>query len=115
MTQNNNRGSDLLAFLIGGAIGATIGLLYAPRSGKETRELLIGEGNEMVNKAVASIQLAQDKALSMISDAQTRLETLNTDLNDRIEKLQEITRETLAEQKESVKQGYSKAKEVVTD
>jgi gas vesicle protein len=115
MTNNNNRGSGLLAFLLGGAIGAAIGLLYAPRSGKETREILIDEGDEMVNKAVSSIRTAQDKAMSMIQDAQSRVETLNKETNDRIQKLQEIARDTMNEQKESVKKGYSKAKEVVTE
>lgn len=35
-----NRGSLALAFLLGGAIGAGIALLYAPTSGEETRKRL---------------------------------------------------------------------------
>ena len=114
---DKNRGRGLLAFLLGGAVGAVVGLLYAPRSGKETREILVSEGDEdeMVNKAVSSIQMAQDKAMSMIKDAQSRVETLNKETNDRIQKLQEIAKETLNEQKESMKKGYSKAKEVVAE
>ena len=112
---DKNRGRGLLAFLLGGAVGAVVGLLYAPRSGKETREILVSEGDEMVNKAVSSIQMAQDKAMSIIKDAQSRVETLNKETNDRIQKLQEIAKETLNEQKGSMKKGYSKAKEVVAE
>ncbi|HKJ40374.1 MAG TPA: YtxH domain-containing protein [Anaerolineales bacterium] len=74
---HGNQGNNLFAFLLGGAVGAVIGLLYAPRPGKETRKFLIDEGNDVFNKAVSSIHVAQDKALSTIKDAQTRVETLN--------------------------------------
>lgn len=33
----NNRSGALLAFLVGGAVGAALALLYAPGSGSETR------------------------------------------------------------------------------
>lgn len=37
---DNNGTNSLLAFLLGGAIGAGIGMLYSPRTGKENREEL---------------------------------------------------------------------------
>ncbi len=38
---NRDSGSDvLMAFLIGGVAGAALALLFAPRSGEETRELI---------------------------------------------------------------------------
>lgn len=36
MSERNN-GKMLLAFFVGATIGATLGLLFAPRSGKDTR------------------------------------------------------------------------------
>lgn len=103
------------AFLVGGLIGGAIALLYAPRSGQETRRILVGEGQDMVDKAVASIREAQDTALSTIHEAQTRLEALNAEAKDRIAKLQEIADKTMNEQKESLKKGYSEAKRVVQE
>ena len=37
---DNNSGDGVVAFLLGGVLGAIVGLLLAPRSGEETRELL---------------------------------------------------------------------------
>jgi gas vesicle protein len=108
-------GNGFLAFLIGGTIGAAIGLLYAPRSGEETRQLLKDESNEMVDKAKLSIQNAQDNAMTTIQEAQTRLETLNKETKERLGKLQEIAKNTMEEQKESLGKGYSNVKEVVAE
>ena len=38
-------------FVLGAAIGAGIGLLFAPRSGKETRKLLKDKMDDLVKKA----------------------------------------------------------------
>ena len=111
----SDRGSGLGAFLLGGLIGGAIGLLYAPRSGEETRRILAGEGQEMMDRATATIREAQDNALAAIRDTQARLEVLNVEAKDRISKLQEIAESTLSEQKESLKKGYSEAKKVVKD
>jgi gas vesicle protein len=111
----SDRGSGFGAFLIGGLIGGAIGLLYAPRSGRETRRMLVGEGEDMLDKATATIRDAQDKALVSIRENQSRLEALNKEAKDRINKLQEIADRTMSEQKESLKKGYSEAKKVVTE
>jgi gas vesicle protein len=111
----SDRGSSFGAFLLGGLIGGAIGLLYAPRSGRETRQILVGEGEEMMDRAVITIREAQDKALAAIRETQTRLETLNVEAKDRISKLQEIAESTFDEQKQSLKKGYSEAKKVVQD
>jgi len=111
----SDKGSGFGAFLMGGLIGGALGLLYAPRSGQETRQILVGEGQDMLDQATAAIQEAQDKALVAIRENQTRLEGLNAEAKDRISKLQEIAGNTLDEQKESLKKGYSEAKKVVKE
>jgi len=50
---DRNGGGGLLWFLAGLGIGAAVGILYAPQSGSETRELLMSkaeEGSEYVRK-----------------------------------------------------------------
>ncbi len=40
------------AFLLGGLIGATVALLYAPKSGRETREDISKAARRIKNKSV---------------------------------------------------------------
>lgn len=40
----------LLAFILGGLLGTFLGVLYAPRSGKETRNNIKKLGEEIVDK-----------------------------------------------------------------
>ena len=44
-------GSILLAFILGAVSGAAVALLYAPQSGRETRELLGEKANEARSRA----------------------------------------------------------------
>jgi len=49
-------GTVLLAFLVGAVAGAAVALLYAPATGRETREFLgekAREGRERANEAAA--------------------------------------------------------------
>jgi gas vesicle protein len=43
MEDNNN---NLVYFLVGAAVGAGVALLFAPQSGKETREMIRDRANE---------------------------------------------------------------------
>ena len=62
MSENNScqPGSLLAAFAIGALAGATIALLYAPRSGEETRKLIAAKGKELKGKAHDAIEDAKD-------------------------------------------------------
>jgi gas vesicle protein len=53
-------GGYLAAFAIGALIGTGAALLYAPRSGKETRELLAKKGRELKGKASDALDDAKD-------------------------------------------------------
>ena len=53
----------LVAFLVGGAIGTVAALLYAPRSGEETRAIvadkvddLLGQGTPVYSKGYTTIE-----------------------------------------------------------
>ena len=53
MADNNgaSTGTVLLAFLVGAIAGAAVALLYAPASGRETREYLSDKAREGARKA----------------------------------------------------------------
>jgi len=60
MAENNN---DLLKGLfIGGLIGIALGVLFAPKSGKETREDIARKTSDVLDKAKEEYEKAAEKA-----------------------------------------------------
>ena len=59
--------------LIGGLIGAAVGVLYAPQSGKETREDICGKSEELLAKAKEEYQQVVDKGKKVYEAAVSRL------------------------------------------
>ncbi len=55
-------GSSFLWFLTGLGIGAAVGVLYAPRSGRETRDAIVGKVEEGRDVVVERAQRARDQA-----------------------------------------------------
>ena len=71
MSENNSTpvGGFLAAFAIGALAGAGIALLYAPRSGKETRKLIAAKGRDLKDKATDALGDAKD----FIDDKKARI------------------------------------------
>jgi gas vesicle protein len=67
----NNGGSQLGFFLAGLGIGAVIALLFAPRSGKETRDLIVQkaeEGRDFVKTKTEEIRKQAEDAVEKGKD-----------------------------------------------
>ena len=77
---SNNTGNSVVALLTGVAIGAGFGLLYAPQSGKETREQL----KEEAGKTKEKLSKEYDDLSSQVSDY---ADTAKSKFEKRIEKL----------------------------
>lgn len=85
---------DLASFLLGVGVGAGIALLFAPKSGEETRELLrgkAGEGREYLRRRGSELR---DSASEIIERGK---EAINRQ------------KDTLAEAVEAGKQAYREA------
>lgn len=64
MSKTNKSGAFIGGMLVGGAIGTLVGLSLAPRSGKETRQILkksVDALPELAEDLSSSIQLQADK------------------------------------------------------
>ena len=73
MSENSSSGGDkFLFFLAGAGIGAVLALLFAPKSGRETRELLArtaSDGRDFIaNKVVEGKQLVEEKGRKLTDD-----------------------------------------------
>lgn len=71
---SNERNYGVLGFLAGAAIGAAIGVLFAPRSGKETRDRMAGKAGEVKDDLDELIEKARgewSKAKGKATDAAT--------------------------------------------
>lgn len=63
-----NSGNSILAFLSGAAIGAAVGVLYAPEKGEDTRKRL----NSEAHKAKGRFEKQWDEASAHLSDSAKR-------------------------------------------
>lgn len=85
----NNVGSKVSYFLVGLGIGALVGILFAPKSGEETREFLSSKADE-------GREYAQKKA---------------RELRERAEDLIERSKEIISRQKDAVSTAVDAGKE----
>jgi gas vesicle protein len=66
--------SSFGTFIKGALIGAAVALLFAPRSGRETREFLSERGGEIYDKASYIARDTRDRAQTIVSEARTKIE-----------------------------------------
>ena len=95
----SKRSSNLLFFIVGAAVGATLGILYAPDKGKNTREKLgskldnyrlkLKEYIEKLTKEQAKevFSEAKSEGQRVINDAKTEAERLLQDVEDLISQI----------------------------
>jgi gas vesicle protein len=100
---SSNTGSTFTAFLIGGLIGGAVALLYAPRSGQETREIILDEG-----------QARADQVMESLRTAQARMEAMNQETRERLQQLQAIAQETIEDEKQIFDKRYGQVKDVMS-
>jgi gas vesicle protein len=61
-------GSVLLSFLLGGVVGAGLALLFAPQSGRETRQKIKDLTDEVKDKTTEYVKQAKEKATSIVDE-----------------------------------------------
>ena len=66
-------GDFIKGLLIGGLAGAVLGILFAPKSGKETREQIGKKTEEWMNKAKGEYEQALEKGKKVYETAVNRL------------------------------------------
>ena len=75
-------GRFLGGFVVGAAMGGVIGLLLAPRSGEETRELLLDKTEEVYKTSEDSLKEIQTKANDVMDNIQKKGDDLFNKVQD---------------------------------
>jgi len=79
-------GKFIAGFIVGGAVGAVIGILLAPQSGEETRAAIGKTTKEAYDKAQGAVKEIQSKAEDVVSDMQKKGEEIIAKIQDMINK-----------------------------
>ena len=107
MSDNNDFGSFLSGFLVGGLVGAAVALLMAPQSGEETRGLIRDKSIEIKDKTVSSLEEAYARAEQAAADARTRADELAKVAQQRAEELRQRGQVVLEEQRAKISSAIS--------
>ncbi len=84
MAENNGTTKGFfMGLLAGGAIGALLALLYAPKSGKELRADIKAKKDELITSAGNVIEDAREKISEVSSEAKKRSEQVISDAKEK--------------------------------
>ena len=76
MNQDDNLLTIVLAFAIGGLIGAGIMAIFAPQSGEQTRERILSKSQDLKDKAVGTTTSTGKAVEEFVSGARERATNL---------------------------------------
>lgn len=79
-------GKFIAGFVIGGVVGTIAGILLAPRSGEETREIIKDSSQKAYDKAACTVKEIQEKAETISNDMVKKGEELIEKIQGMIDK-----------------------------
>lgn len=109
----NKSGDFIAGIVIGGLIGAAIGILYAPKSGKETREDLGRKADELLTKAKEEYETAVEKSRKIYEETVQRLKSMEKTAREKAEKVEEKIDAYAEQGKETIQEGKSRLKKAI--
>ena len=85
----SGKNGDLLkGLLIGGLIGVVAGILYAPKSGKETREDIARTTEDLLSRAKDEYEKAVEKSKAAYEAAVKRLKNLELSAKEKVHEVE---------------------------
>jgi gas vesicle protein len=112
MAHESNFGKGfLIGMLTGGAIGAIIALLYAPKSGRELRQDIRNKTDEYLDDAEKYLAEAKDKAKDLINEGKKKSEKIISEAKIKSEELLKDAEKLFSDAKNKAGQIISSGKE----
>lgn len=96
---SDDRSNNLGWFLAGMGIGAVLGILYAPKSGRETRDALMSGAEEGREYLVTRGREAREQINTLVDRGKEQVGRQKDQINSAIEAGRQAYREATAEKK----------------
>ncbi len=109
--RDNSLGAFLLGFIVGGLTGAIVSLLYAPKSGDETREYVKERAIELRDKAGETFEQTYTQAETVAKEGVKRAEVVLDEAKTRATELKSTGKSLLEEQKTKLKKAVKAVEE----
>lgn len=103
-------GEFIKGLVIGGIAGVILGILYAPKSGKETREEIGWKMEELMAKAKEDYERALEKSKKTYESAIKQLRALESAAKEKFEHVEGEVSELAEQGKEVLQDGKSRLK-----
>lgn len=109
----SKNGDFVAGIVVGGLIGALIGILYAPKSGKETREEIGRKADELLSKAKEEYDHAVEKSRKAYEATVERLKELEETAKEKVGEVGEKVEALSGLGKETLQDGKSRLKKAI--
>ena len=85
MSHETNAGEKALFLMLGAAIGAAVALLFAPRSGEETRKLIMTKAREGADAVSSQTRVVAEKTSEYLDKGKEIVQQQRDSLNAAME------------------------------
>ncbi len=111
MTERN--GDLLKGLFIGGLIGIALGIIFAPKSGKETREDISRKANEMLTKAKEEYEKAAEKSRLAYESSLKHLKDFNESAKEKAAEIENKVSELASQGVETMQGNKNRLKKAI--
>jgi gas vesicle protein len=111
MTEKN--GDLLKGLFIGGLIGIALGILFAPKSGKETRDDVTRKANEMLAKAKEEYEKVAEKSKQSCEESLKHLNDFNISAKETAGKVENKVSELAHKGVEAIQNNKNRFKKAI--
>ncbi len=110
-SRSNYSGSVAIALFAGLAIGAVLGILFAPKSGKESRKELVEKGERLLEMSKEGFSEVKEKTKDLTEAGKQKIEELKIAGGELLEKSKKKVEITTKKIKKIVDESKAAAKE----